>query len=98
MGLLFRTEARLAGHSSITIDAIHDNVIDTVGKGQKPAKLCLMPSVQKVPSDYSKVRVANGTNKVLTNHLSEPMMYDGIRQEIYEISGKVGIEFSARRA
>ena len=72
MGLLFRTETRPALLSSITIDAIHDNVIDAVGKGQKPAKLCLMPSVQKVPSDYSNVRVSNGTNKVLTNHLGEP--------------------------
>ena len=96
--LLFKTGARLNEVASISVDAIQDDTIMIVGKGQKPSKLYLLPSVRKSLSEYLKVRQSNGTTKLLTNKDGDPMTYDGIRQEIYQISKKAGISFSAHRA
>ena len=96
--LLFKTGARLNEIASISIDAIQEDTILIVGKGQKPSKLYLLPSVRQSLDKYIKVRQSNGTAKLFTNKEGEPMTYDGIRQEIYQISKKAGISFSAHRA
>ena len=96
--LLFKTGARLNEIASLSTDAIQEDTILIVGKGQKPSKLYLLPSVRKALDEYLKVRQSNGTTKLLTNSKGEPMTYDGIRQEIYQIAKKAGISFSAHRA
>ncbi len=96
--LLFKTGARLNEIASISIDAIKEDTIIIVGKGQKVSKLYLLPSVRKALDDYLRVRQSNGTTKLLTNKDGEPMTYDGVRQEIYQISKKANISFSAHRA
>lgn len=96
--LLFKTGARLNEIASLTTDAIGEDTIMIIGKGQKPSKLFLLPSVKKSLDDYLKVRQSNGTTKLLTNKDGEPMTYDGVRQEIYQIAKKAGISFSAHRS
>ena len=96
--LLFKTGARLNEISSLTTDAIQEDTILIIGKGQKPSKLYLLPTVRKALDEYLKVRQSNGTTKLLTNSQGDPMTYDGIRQEIYQIAKKAGINFSAHRA
>ena len=96
--LLFKTGAKLNEIASLTTDAIGEDTIMIIGKGQKPSKLFLLPSVKKSLDDYLKVRQSNGTTKLLTNKDGEPMTYDGVRQEIYQIAKKAGISFSAHRS
>lgn len=96
--ILFKTGARLRELSELTIDAFEGDTARVIGKGQKEAKLYVMPSVRDSLSRYLKVRASRGTMKLFTNQDGEPMTYDGIRMEIYQVAKKAGISFSAHRA
>ena len=96
--ILFKTGARLRELSELTLDAFQGDTAKVIGKGQKEAKLFIMPSVRDSLNRYLKVRTTKGTSKLFTNQAGNPMTYDGIRQEIYQISKKAGISFSAHRA
>ena len=96
--ILFKTGARINECSSITVDDILDDRIRIIGKNQKEGKLYLPSSVRKALDRYLKVRKSRGSNRVFTNSLGEPISYDGLRNEIYQISKKAGIKFSAHRA
>jgi len=61
-------------------------------------------TIKRVPSKEDKrnsglmeIR-SRGTNRVFTNRDGMLMSYDGLRQEIYQISGKARIKFSEHRA
>ena len=96
--ILFRTGARLNELASLTVDSIQGDTAKIIGKGQKEAKLYLLPSVRRALDRYLRVRTSSGTNRVFTNQSGAAMTYDGIRQEIYQIAQKAGIKFSAHRA
>lgn len=44
-----------------------------------------------------QVRRSGGTDRILVSGKGELLTYDGLRQEIYQISKKAGIKFSANR-
>jgi|GEM_PF-5113075 site-specific recombinase XerD len=90
--------ARINKCSSIILDEVEDDGVKIIGKNQMKGKLYLPPSAKKVLDGYLKVRRSRGTNRVFTNRDGMLMSYDGLRQEIYQISGKARIKFSEHRA
>lgn len=96
--ILFKTGARLNELATLTVESVHGDTARVIGKGQKEAKLYLLPSVRRALDRYLRVRISSGTNRIFTNQAGKAMTYDGIRQEIYQIAQKAGINFSAHRA
>lgn len=64
------------------------NIVKAIGKGQKESHVFLPATVREALPKYMKVRRSGDTNRILVFEKGEPLTYDGLRQEIYQISKK----------
>ncbi|MGC8573979.1 MAG: tyrosine-type recombinase/integrase [Thermoplasmata archaeon] len=84
----------------ITLDDIHDDVLRVTGKGQKTRDVYLPESIRRgTLPEYLRVRRTKpGVNALFTNMYGEPLTYDGLRVDVYQLSKRAGVHFSPHMA
>jgi len=82
----------------MTTDDIMWDILKVIGKGQMEAHVFLPAFLREAFRKYMQARRSRGTNRVLLSGQDESLTYDGLQQEIYQVSAKAGIKFSVHRA
>jgi integrase len=103
--LAFKCGLRLKEIWALTLDDIQEDIIQVRAEGAKEQKprVVLMPKTVRGPrgslSRYLRVRRANqGVNRLFTNMLGEPLTYDGLRGDIFQLSRRAGVHYSSHQA
>ncbi len=102
LDLAFKCGLRLKEIWAMTLDDLAEDTIQVNpkgAKGQKPRVVLMPKSVRDSLSRYLRVRRAKqGVNRLFTNALGEPLSYDGLRGDIYQLSRRAGVHYSSHQA
>ena len=100
--LAFKCGLRLKEIWALTLDDLKEDVVSVTPKGAKEQKprVVLMPrTVRDSLSRYLRVRRSKqGVNRLFTNVLGEPLTYDGLRGDVYQLSKRAGVHYSSHQA
>ena len=98
--LLFKTGIRIGELQKITLDDIQDDQLRVTGKGQKTRTVYLPESIRggTLPGYLRVRRAKQGIGMLFTNMFGEPLTYDGIRGDVYNLARRAGVHFSPHMA
>lgn len=99
LNLLFKTGVRLGELHQLTLDSINQDIATVIGKGQKKGTLWISDSVRGALSRWLRVRKdKHSSRKLFTSVFGEPLTYDGLRGDIFQLARRAGVHFSPHMA
>ena len=99
LNLLFKTGIRLGELHKLTLDSIDQDIATVIGKGQKKGTMWISDSVKGALSRWLRVRKdKHNSRKLFTSVFGEPLTYDGLRGDIFQLARRAGVHFSPHMA